>query len=101
MIIYINKNGEIKDVNTTSDTTLTPVNISDENNCFKGWSIAKICCYKVSVNNGHVVMLTPYIDSKTIERISKLGSENEALQEQLIATQAQLDYVTMMTDVEI
>lgn len=102
MIIYVNELNEIKDVGTTNDNTLTPIEIlDDDENPFTNWSSAKICCYKVEVNNGHVVMLTSSIDSKAIEYISRLGSENEMLQEQQLATQAQLDYVTMMNDIEI
>lgn len=102
MIIYVNELNEIKDVGTTNDNTLIPIEIlDDDENPFVNWPSAKICCYKVKVSNGHVVMLTSSIDSKAIEYISRLGSENEMLQEQQIATQAQLDYVTMMSDIEI
>lgn len=102
MIIYVNESGEIKDVGTTNDDALTPIEIlDDDENPFANWPTAKICCYKVKVNNGHVVMLTSCVDSKTIEYISRLGSENEMLQEQQVATQAQLDYVIMMSDIDI
>ena len=75
MILYVNNENEIKDVNTTSDPSLIALEINDETNPFKGWSIAKICCYKVIVVNGEIVMLTPYVDSKLIEHIDQLGIE--------------------------
>ena len=75
MILYVNENNEIKDVNTTSNPSLIPLEINDETNPFKGWSIAKICCYKVTVSDGEVTMLTPYIDTRLIEHIDQLGAE--------------------------
>lgn len=92
MKIFINSNGEIKDVGHTNDLSLNMVEVSDS--MFEGWSIAKICCYKVNVENGNVTMFTPYVDSRIIEHIDKLGKANAS-------TQAQLDYVTMMSDIEI
>lgn len=77
MIIYINKNGEIKDVDNTTDTTLTPINVDDEKNPFKGWSVAKICCYKIEVKDGKIISRTPYVDNRLIQHIDKLGQGNE------------------------
>lgn len=77
MILYVNENGEIKDVGTTSDTSLTPVEVTD--GTFDGWSVAKICCYKVQVNNGIVTMITPCVDSRLIEHINQLGKQAEAI----------------------
>jgi len=87
MKVYVNEKNEIKDVNTTSDTTLTELEILDENNPFSNWSIAKICCYKVKVNNGHVTMLTPYVDSRIIEHIDSLGQGNETNASDILDTQ--------------
>lgn len=75
MTIYTDTEGRIKDVNTTSDTTLIPQEITD--GTFDGWTTAKICCYKVSVSNGNVTMMTPYVDSRLIEHINMLGREVE------------------------
>lgn len=94
MIIYVNNKNEIKDVNTTTNISLIELKINDKNNPFANWSIAKICCYKVEVTDGTVTMYTPYVDTKLIEHIDRLGKENAS-------TQAQLDYVTMMSDIEI
>lgn len=85
MKIYVNDNWEIHDVyfNTKSDPALTEVEIiDDDSNPFKDWSAAKICCYKVAVTDGHVTMLTPYVDSRLIEHIDQLGRANERLTEE-------------------
>lgn len=76
MILYVNENNEIKDVNTTSDPSLIPLEINDnELNLFKDWNTAKICCYKVTVQDGMITMMAPYIDSRLIEHIDQLGAE--------------------------
>lgn len=72
MIIYVNSRNEIKDVNITSDNSLIPYEIGD-NNPFEEWSKAKICCYKATVENGQVTMITPYVDSRLIDHIDQLG----------------------------
>lgn len=95
MILYINGRNEIKDVNSTTDELLIPLTVSDENNPFLSWSVAKICCHKVKVDeNGVVTEYTPYVDSRLIEHIERQGQEN-------INLQAQVDYLAMMTDVEM
>ena len=96
MILYVNKKNEIKDVNTTTDESLTPLAVNDNvnDNPFLSWSIAKICCHKVEVKNGVVTTLTPYVDSRIIEHIERQGQEN-------INLQAQVDYLAMMSDIEI
>lgn len=96
MILYVNSKNEIKDVNTTSDENLTPLEINDNtlDNPFLSWSIAKICCYKIEVKNGAVTMYAPYVDSRIIEHIERQGQEN-------INLHAKVDYLAMMTDIEI
>lgn len=94
MKIYVNHKNEIKDVGTTTDESLIEYVIDDENNPFASWSVAKICCYKVEVENGYVTMFTPCVNSRIIEHIDQLGKANAS-------TQAQLDYVTMMSDIDI
>ena len=55
---------------------MTVLQVDDETSPFKGWSIAKICCFKVTVSdNGEVTMMAPYVDSELIEHIDRLGSE--------------------------
>ena len=94
MILYVNGENEIKDVNTTEDETLIPLVVNDDDTTFDGWSIAKICCHKVEVTGGYITRFTPYVDSRLVEHIDRLGKENAS-------TQAQLDYVTMMSDIDI
>lgn len=80
MKVFVDKDGCIRAVGTTTDTSLTEVIINDKDNPFKDWSAAKICCYKVTVQDGIVIMYTPYVDSNLIAHIDQLGKETEALQ---------------------
>lgn len=75
MKIYCNEKGEIH--STTPDPTLTEIEVTD--GTFDGWTDAKICCYKVKVQDGNVTMLTPYVDSRLIEHIDQLGKQVEAV----------------------
>ena len=77
MKIYVNDKNEIHEVNTCSDPSLIEVEVTD--GTFDGWSEAKICCYKVSVLYGKVIMMTPYVDSRLIEHIDQLGKQTEAI----------------------
>jgi hypothetical protein len=79
MKIYTNENGEIKDVNSTSDPSLIEYDLIDATNPFLGWSVAKICCYKVTVFNGIVTMMTPYVPSDTIESIDTVGKQVDGI----------------------
>ena len=76
MLIFENSNLEIHDVGSSTDPTLTPIEVTD--GTFDGWSVAKICCYRAQVVDGNVVMLTPYVDSRLIEHIDQLGQQAEA-----------------------
>lgn len=42
-------------------------------------SEALICCYKVTVVDGVVVMRTPYVPSAVLESIDRLGKQTEAI----------------------
>lgn len=77
MIIFVNDKNEIKDVDTTNLKGLTALEIDDTDNPFKKWSKAKICCYKATVIDGKVTMMTPYLDSRLIEHIEQLGQYEE------------------------
>lgn len=77
MKIYVNEKNEIHEVNTCSDPSLIELEVTD--GTFDGWSEAKICCYKVTVNEGKVTMATPYVDSRLIEHIDQLGKQTEAI----------------------
>jgi hypothetical protein len=101
MVLYINDKGEIKDVNTTTDKTLRAVDVGNEHPFDEGTSIEKMKCYKVKLNGDSVEYYQALVDDKIIEHIDALGKENEALKRENASTQAQLDYVTMMSDIEI
>ena len=77
MILYINQDGEVRDVGATTDATLTPVEVTAESGYFVGWSAAKICCHKVTVESGKVTGFTPCVDPKIIEHIDRLGAGHE------------------------
>lgn len=77
MKIYVNDKNEIHEVNTCSDPSLIELEVTDGK--FDGWSEAKICCYKVTVQDGNVTMATPYVDSRLIEHIDQLGKQTEAI----------------------
>ena len=87
MVLYVNGKNEIKDVNVTTDKTLRPLEIVDEWNPFLNWPVAKICCYRVSVSNGIVTMMTPYVDTRLMEHIAKLGSKDELIEADVTNTQ--------------
>ncbi len=77
MIVYVNENHDIKAVGTTTDESLIALEINDEDNPFKDWSTAKICCYKVTVKDGIVAMFTPYRSSSTLDYIDDLGHDSD------------------------
>ena len=77
MKIYVNEKNEIHEVNTCSDPSLIELEVTD--GTFDGWSEAKICCYKATVSEGNVTMMTPYVDSRLIEHIDQLGRQTEAI----------------------
>lgn len=95
MILYVDKDNRVIAVNHTTDNTLTPIEVPEDSKQFDGWSEAKICCYRVKkLENGQIVVLSPYIDVNVVNNIDKLGQQN-------ITLQAQVDYLSMMTDVEM
>ena len=77
MTIYINDRNEIHDVGSTTDPKLTPIEVTDGS--LDDMSEALICCYKVTVVDGVVVMRTPYVPSTVLESIDRLGKQTEAI----------------------
>ena len=75
MVVFVNSRGEIKDVGSTNQVDLIGVVLRDEENPFKDWSIAKICCYRIETSDGYVTMMTPYVDTRIIEHIDQLGKQ--------------------------
>lgn len=109
MILFVNNKNEIKDVNTTKDTSLRPYEIADSDlNPFANWSTAKICCYKVNLapeiidgtetGKYFISMMTPYIDSHIIEHIEQLGNQNETNTAAVLETQDALCEVSFDTE---
>jgi hypothetical protein len=80
MILYVDNENKVRAVNTTTDTSLTPLYVDETADLFpfKGWSTAKICCYKVTVSEGIVTMMTPYVDSRNLEMIDTMGHTIDA-----------------------
>lgn len=93
MKLFVNGKNEIKDVNTTTDTSLIEIDVVDdaEVNPFVGWSTAKICCYKVTVSNGMITSMTPYVDSRLIEHIDNLGKLNDKANNNLVQVEAAIE----------
>lgn len=79
MYLILNSDNEIKGVGVTTDPSLVSVYVDENADMFpfKGWSEAKICCYKVNVVDGIITMMTPYVDSRLIEHIDQLGQQIE------------------------
>lgn len=75
MKVYVDSESKIRDVGSTKDTSLKELYINDSDNPFKGWSTAKICCYKVTVVDGVVTMMTPYVNSKLLDTIDMMGHQ--------------------------
>ena len=89
MILFVNDKGEIKDIDSTEDKSLTALEITG-NNPFEGWSDARIRCYRVEVRDGEVVMMTPYVSSTILDHIDYLGHGTERVAENIINTQLAL-----------
>ena len=93
MILYVNGENEIKDVNETNNVSLLPIEVDENVYPFNEWTIAKLCCYKIKVNDKNIIM-SPYVPWVVVEQIDRQGKEN-------INLQAQVDYISMMTDIEL
>lgn len=78
MYISVNQNNEIKKVGVDENLTVLYVDEKSKNYPWNGWSNAKICCYRVNVNDkGIVTMMTPYIFSNNLDVIDQLGNATE------------------------
>ena len=95
MVVFINSNNEIKDVNFTEDSTLIPIKVDDDT--FKGWNTAKICCHKLDLENGEYRGFTPYVDTRIIEHIERLAKKAEAMSEENAMLSETLD--SLITDI--
>ena len=95
MKVFINENNEIKDANTTSDNALTAIEVPA--GVFDNWPVAKICCHKLILENGQYAGYTPYVDSRIIEHIERLGTGHEDNAEQNAILQSTVD--SILTDI--
>lgn len=77
MKVYVDNDNCIRAVGFNTNASLKELTIKDAFNPFKTWSKARICCYKVNVEDGMVTMMTPYIDSQTLDMIDTLGKQVE------------------------
>lgn len=92
MKIYVNRNGEIKDVISTSNPNLKEIEVTD--GTFDGMSAAKICCYKIEVKNGQVRMMTLYVSDKIVDVIDGVSVVNQI-------NTANIDYIAMEAGFEL
>lgn len=84
MKVFVNEEGEIKAIHASDDTSLQMYELDEgiESYPFSDWSDARIMCYKINVtpimdgdeSTGKymVTMLTPYVDSRLIEKIDDI-----------------------------
>lgn len=81
MIIYVDCENKIRAVNSSTDSSLTPIFVdeTDPSYPFKGWSTSKICCYQVEVHDGIVTMMTPYVDSRCLEFVDQMGHQIDSI----------------------
>lgn len=85
MKIYVDSENKIRAVGSSDNPDLTEIEINDDGNPFSCWSPAKICCYKCIVQDGTVLMYTPYIASSALEYIDEIGRENKMLADKALA----------------
>ena len=91
MTVYTDEEGRIKAVGSTKDETLIPVEIiDDEDNPFNGWSVSRICCYRVRVADGRVVMMTPYKNSILLDVYDEFGSNDIQMTEDIISAEQEI-----------
>lgn len=94
MIVFTDNEGRILDVDSTKDASLTRIELADEGNPFVGWSKHKITCYRIEVDEeGRVTMMTPYIDSRTINKYAKMSGDIEELDHGLQGSNETVDMV--------
>lgn len=95
MKIGINSAYKIKQIRDITDPTLTVIELDETTPeyPFKGWSDTRILCYCYK-DIGQGIEIYPYIDTNVIE---KLEVENEKLLKQ----QADIDYLAIITGVDL
>lgn len=108
MILYVDNRGCIKDVGSSSNSSLRRIEISEEGNPFEGWSVDRICCYRIEEQEGRIVMMTPYTDSRNIDFYDRGGRAHEENSEGIFDvaelagenSEAAYDLAEMVSDLE-
>ena len=102
MKIYINSNYEIKAINSTTDESLTEIEV-DKESVFGNMSDFMILnyCYKPSDNGYSVYPALDYdtikmLDTHLVNKISILTEENEKLKQELALTQDAVNEILFM-----
>jgi hypothetical protein len=95
MIIGVNSQNQIKQVREITDTTLILVELDEnlETYPFKDWSDTRILCYCYK-QVGNVVSIYPYINTDIIEKL-----EEDDIR--ILQTRADIDYLSIMTGVDL
>lgn len=94
LVVFVNERNEIKDVGFTEDENLTPIEI-DNDSPLASWSIAKVCCHKVILHDGKYAGFTPYVDTKIIEHIERLGNKNTETEARVSAVEEAVDILVL------
>ena len=77
MYLSVNEYNEVKKVGIDENLTLLFVDETREDFPFRGMSEARICCYRIKVKDGIIMMMTPYMDSISLDVIDQLGQSTE------------------------
>ena len=95
MKIGINNLYQIKQIKDITDASLTVIEFDElaEFYPFKDWTDTKMLCYCYK-DDGQSVSVYPYIDTNIIEKI-------EADNAKILQTRADIDYVAIMTEVDL
>ena len=63
---------------------------TNEENPFKDWHVSRICCYRVNVSEGHVTMMTPYVNSILLDVIDRFGTADAQTAEDIISAEQEI-----------
>ena len=77
MYLSVNEYNEVKKVGVDENLTVLFVDETREDFPFRGMSEARICCYRINVKDGIIMMMTPYMDSISLDVIDQLGKSTE------------------------
>ena len=77
MYLSVNEYNEVKKVGIDENLTVLFVDETREDFPFRGMSEARICCYRINVKDGIIMMMTPYMDSISLDVIDQLGQSTE------------------------